>query len=398
MLLRLLHVLYTWLVIGAGGYFIIKLFPNLDIDMGRDLMLMVGLIILADWFAVTFPMILVSGGFAVVFATFLVYGGVAAVYVVGISSLIAGGIANRGNPVRTTLFNTMQYVLATYGAVYFYNYLGGAVGERMTLANLVPIAAFIAAYYIANHLLVYIYQLPRRDIFPSITWTDTLKWDALTYLFTVPVGALMALLYGKTGVIGLVLLFIPVIAVQYILRLYVNLELANREMAVLYKVSRSLAVSDLDDLMKLILKEFKHLASYHTGVFYLWREERGYYDPVIIDSSFAHHKLKRMPIYPGEGFLGMVVDNMQPELVEDTRKRKQLRQHPGLPQVMRSLMAVPLVSNNGVVGVIVVGSKRPNRFDRHHLHTLTIMSGQAAVAVSNAILSNRLRLFFDPNG
>ncbi|MBO8137687.1 MAG: GAF domain-containing protein [Desulfotomaculum sp.] len=395
-MLRIAYVLYTWLVIGAGFYMLVHLFPYLDIDLGRELLAMVGLIILADFFAVTFPQVLVTGGYAVIFATFLVYGGPAAVYVTGISSLVAGGIANRGNPIRTTLFNAMQYVLAASGAFYLYRYLGGTETHRMAPDNLLPVLAFTAAYYAINHLLVYFYHLPRRDIYPSLTWIDTLKWDALTYLFTVPVGMLMALLYGKTGVIGSVLLFIPVIAGQYILKLYVNLELANRDLKVLYNVSSRLAVSDLDKLLKLVLKEFKHVAGYHTGIIYLWRKEQGYFDPVIIDSPWAH-KLKRMPVYPGEGFVGMVAEGRQPVLVEDTRKRPELRRQPGLAQVLRSLIAVPLVSAAGVEGVIVLGSRRPGSFDRHHLHMLTILGGQASIAVTNAVLSDRLRLFFDPD-
>ncbi|MBM7853679.1 putative methionine-R-sulfoxide reductase with GAF domain [Desulfohalotomaculum tongense] len=396
-MLRLLHVLYTWLVIGAGVYILVLLFPDLNIDLGRELVFMAALIILADWFAVTFPQVLVSGGFAVVLATFLIYGGTESVYVVGISSLIAGGIVNRGNPLRTTLFNAAQYVLAAYGAFYLYNYLGGAGDNKITAANMLPLLAFVAGYYLINQLLMYYYYLPRRDIYPSVTWIDTLKWDALTYFFTAPVGILMAMMYGKNGIAGVVLLFIPVIAGQYILRLYVNLELVNRDLTALYNVSSRLAVTGLDELMKLILKEFKRVAGYHTGVFYLWREEKGYFDPVIVDSPWAG-KLRLMPVYPGEGFVGMVAENRQPVLVADTRRRPELREKPGLPRVMRSLMAVPLVSTGGVVGVIVLGSRRPRSFDRHHLHTLTIMGGQASVAVTNAILSNRLPLFFDPKG
>lgn len=390
---NILHVLYTWAVIFAGIYVLVHLFPALNIDHGRELVVLVTLIILAEWFAVTFPQGLVSGGFAVILAVFIIYGGAAAAYVVALSLLIGGGIANRGNPLRTTLFNAFQYVVAVFGALQLYILAGGAKVNLMTIDNALPLAAFIAGYFIINHLLVYLYQLPQRNKYPFLNWIDAMRWDALTYLFTVPIGLLMVLLYGKTGLVGAVLMFIPVIAGQFILRLYVNLDLANRELTALYHVFSRLAVSDPDELMELILKETRRITDYHTGVFYLWREDKGYYDPVVIKSPYAD-ELRGMPVYPGEDFVGMVVEKQQPVLVEDTRKDKVIKKQPGLPQVMRSLMAVPLVTPRGVVGVIVIGSRQPRFFDRHHLHTLTIMAGQASVAVTNAILSNRLRLFF----
>ncbi|MEG6615146.1 GAF domain-containing protein [Peptococcaceae bacterium 1198_IL3148] len=387
------YVLFVLFVLGAGTYVLVDLFPGLDIDWGRELVVMTALIILAEWFAVSFPQGLVSGGFAVVFATFLIYGGEEAVYVVGLSILIGQGIANRGNPLRTTLFNGAQYIISAWVAVCLYTLIGGSPTDRSPLDNIMPLLAFIGGYYAANHLLTYIYQLPRISLYPDITRTDVLKWDALTYLFTVPIGLIMALLYDTIGVTGVVLLFIPVLAIQFILRLYVDLELVNRKLTVLYKISSRLAITDLDKLMDLILKEFRRLANYHTGIFYLWREDKGYFEPVVVNSTYAH-QLKKIYVYPGEGFVGRVAESFEPVLIEDTRKDQVLRREPGLSQVMRSLMAVPLVSANGVVGVIVLGSKRVHGFDHQQLNSLNIIGSQAALAVNNAILSDRIRLFF----
>ena len=388
-----LYVLYELSVLVGGIYVMIDLFATLDIDLWRELAAMIALIILAEWFAVTFPQGMLSGGFAIILATFLIYGGVEMVYVAGLSALIGQGIANRGNPLRTTLFNTAQYILAARGALWLYTLAGGTV-TRSIGSNLLPILAFIAGYYLINHLLTYLYQLPRSNVYPAITRGDVLKWDALTYLFTVPIGLLIFLMHGSNGVMGVVLLFVPIIILQYVLRLYVHLELANRELSTLYNISSRLAITDLDQLLALVLKELRRVTSYHTGIFYLWRHEQGYFDPVVIESSYAK-QLQKLYVYPGEGFVGRVASEHDSLFVEDTRKDKVLRREPGLPQVMRSLLAVPLVSSSGVVGVIVLGSKQRNAFDRHHLHILTIIGGQVAMAIQNAILSNRLRLFFE---
>ena len=386
------YLFYTWLVILAGIFVLYKLFPALNIDAGRELLLLAALIVAAEWFAVTSPQGVVSCGFAVLLAVFLIYGGAEAAYVAGLASLVGQGIANRGNPLRTTVFNAAQYVLAAYCAYTVFVYTGGKEAAGLD-GSVFPLTLFIAAYYAVNHFLVYLYQLPRRSISPSLNWTDAMKWDAFSYLITVPVGILMMLLYSGSGIVGAVLLFIPVIALQYILKMYVNLETASRELTAFYHISGRLAVTDLDKLLELILKEYKRVVGYHSALVYIWREDKECYVPLAVNSPIAHH-LKRLLVYKGEGFAGAVAENQQPLLVHDVRRHPRLKAEPGLPQVMRSLMAVPLVSSYGVVGIIVVGSRPPNSFDRHHLHILTVMAGQAALAVSNAMLTNRLRLFF----
>lgn len=388
-----LYVLYVFSVLAGGIYVLIDLFSTLEIDLWRQLAVMIALIVVAEWFAVIFPQGMLSGGFAVILATFLIFGGPEMVYVAGFSALIGQGIANRGNPLRTTLFNAAQYILAARGALWLYTFAGGTETQSV-VANLLPLLLFVVGYYLINHLLTYLYQLPRLQLYPSVTLGDVLRWDALTYLFTVPIGVLIFLIYGSNGMLGVVLLFVPVIILQYVLRLYVDLELVNRELSTLYNISSRLANTDLDQLLALVLKELRRVASYHTGIFYLWRHEKGYFDPVVIESRYAK-ELRKMYVYPGEGFVGRVASEMDPLLVGDTRRDKLLSQEPGLPKVMRSLLAIPLISASGVVGVIVLGSKQQNAFDDHHLHIVTMIGGQVAMAIQNAILSNRLRLFFE---
>ncbi len=388
-----LYILYTWLVIFAGIFVLYKLFPALNIDAGRELLLMAALIIAAEWFAVTSPHGVVSCGFAVLLAVFLIYGGAEAAYVAGVASLIGQGVANRGNPLRTTVFNAAQYVLAAYCAYTAFIYSGGKEAAGLD-GGVFSLFVFTAVYFAVNHFLVYLYHLPQKNIYPALNWADAMKWDAFSYLITVPVGILMMLLYSGSGIVGAVLLFVPFIALQHILKMYVNLEMATRELTALYHISVRLATSDLDKLLELVLKELKRIVGYHSALVYIWREDKDCYVPMAVNSPVARH-LKRLPVYKGEGFAGAVAENQQPLLVQDVRRHPRLREEPGLPQVMRSLMAVPLVSSSGVVGIIVVGSRIPNSFDRHHLHILTVISGQASLAVSNAMLSNRLRLFFN---
>jgi len=250
--------------------------------------------------------------------------------------------------------------------------------------------AFIAVYFLVNHLLVYLYLLPGRRRCPLLTWADALRWDSLTYLFGIPFGVLMNLLYWQVGAVGSFLLFLPVLVVQFVLRLYVHVELTNRELFALYQVAKKLSERlALEDILEIVLKEARRVVSYSAGVIYLWGEERGAYTAAAVTGAFAE-SLRRSAVLKGEGFLGQTIENRAPEIVYDVRGDPRLKKEPGLPQIFRSLLIIPLLSEKEALGALVIADKRPLAFDEHHLHTLEIIGGQAAVAMMNALLVRRL--------
>ncbi len=384
------HILYTWLVILAGCGVLIRSFSALDLDLSREFLIMIALGILADWLGVSFPQGRLSGGFSVVLSSYLIYGPAAAVWISALSTLFAQGIVNRGNPLRTTLFNAGQYVLALLAGNHFYVRLGGQKGADFGLHDLLPLLAFVGAYCLVNHLLVYLYLLPGRRRYPLLAWADAFRWDALTYLFSAPFGVLMNILYQEVGVTGSLLLFLPVLIVQFVLRLYVHVELANRELLALYQVAKKLNERlAVEDILEMVLREARRVVSYSTGVIYLWSEAQGAYAAAA--AAGAHAERLRQSIIPkGEGFFGRAMENRSPELVFDARTDPRIRKEPGLPQMYRSLLVIPLLAEKETLGVFILGDKRPLAFDEHHLNTLCIIGGQAAMAVMNALLVRRL--------
>ncbi|RYD07080.1 hypothetical protein N752_00425 [Desulforamulus aquiferis] len=150
-----LSLLYTWTIILLGFAWLYKIFPSLNFDSAGILVTLIVLGILAEWLAVPFPQGYLSGGYVVVLATQLLFGGVATAWVTGVVTLIGLGIANRGNPLRSTLFNSSQHVLATAVA---------ALAFELVSAQILGIFVFTFVYFAVNHFLVYIYLLPgRRD-------------------------------------------------------------------------------------------------------------------------------------------------------------------------------------------------------------------------------------------
>jgi K+-sensing histidine kinase KdpD len=88
----------------------------------------------------------------------------------------------------------------------------------------------------------------------------------------------------------------------------------------------------------------------------------------------------------GEGVTGWVAQHRQPQLVNDLNADPRSVLIPGTSDVDESLLAVPLVHDERLLGVITVTRRGRNRFRPSHLRVLTILAGQVATAIENARL------------
>lgn len=383
------HFTFSWLVVILAVWQLSCLFPSLNLDQTSELLVIISLGVLAEWLAVSFPHGQLSGSFTLIIAAFLIYGPAAAAWVSGVATLVGQGIANRGNPLRTTLFNTGQYVLAVVTAGLAFQLCGGAPG-LVSLSNALPLGAFTVTYIVVNHLLVYFYLLPQRSRMPHLAWLDTIKWDGLTYLFTVPLGLLIAMIHPFVGMAGALMLFFSVLGLQIILRFYVRLQVTNKELTAFYETARYLEENPGSvKILEQVLTNAKRALTYHSAVAYFRSGERDTYLPAAMAGPYAK-QLSSTAVYTGEGITGWVLANREPEIIYDARLDPRTRSDTGLCQVMRSLLVTPLCAGGEILGVVVLGEKRPLAFDKNHLHIMAVLCSQAAVAVENSVLLDRL--------
>lgn len=385
-----LHILYVWLVVGLAGWQLYLLLPALDMDQVRLLLAIVLLGVLAEWLAVSFPYGQLSGVFSLVLASYFIFGPAAAAWIAGLSTLFGQGIANRGNPLRTTLFNAGQSVLALIAAGYVYRWCGGGSVFGADLVDILSLLAFIGVYLFINHLLIYFYLFPKRRYYLGQTWFDAVKWDVLTYLFTVPLGLLMSMIYVYTGLTGIMLIFSSVLVLQIVMRYYVHLQVTNRDLKTFYDMATYLEKNpDPEDLLKFILRRTRVLFAYHSGAAYLRADDRGTFTPVATFGQYAKY-LKNTIVYRGEGVAGQAIVERKSVIISDCRDDPRTEGEKGFCQVMRSLLIIPLVSDEDELGVIVLGEQNPLAFDEMHLHIMAVLAGQVTLTAGKSILAGRL--------
>jgi len=95
----------------------------------------------------------------------------------------------------------------------------------------------------------------------------------------------------------------------------------------------------------------------------------------------------------GEGIAGWVLASRQPLLIEDLPARTPAARRHGI----RSAVSVPIADDDGILGVLNVGSRSfPARFTESHLSSIEILGKQTATALRNAraVVESR-ELYFD---
>lgn len=95
----------------------------------------------------------------------------------------------------------------------------------------------------------------------------------------------------------------------------------------------------------------------------------------------------------GEGIAGWVLATRKPVLIEDLSARTPAARRHGV----RSAVSVPIADDDGILGVLNVGSRMfPARFTQSHVDSIEVLGRQTATALRNArAISESRELFFD---
>jgi diguanylate cyclase (GGDEF)-like protein len=149
---------------------------------------------------------------------------------------------------------------------------------------------------------------------------------------------------------------------------------------------------DLDTVLQAILTSAMGFAKTPAGSVAL------YYDSKQELSLHAHSgltadfiKKERWTVVPG-GLTDQVLKAGEIFFIEDTDKTSFFKNPIALKEGIRSLVCVPLVFQNRIMGILYLDDFVPRQFDRENLNLLSILASFAAMAIHNATLHKRTKL------
>jgi sigma-B regulation protein RsbU (phosphoserine phosphatase) len=169
-------------------------------------------------------------------------------------------------------------------------------------------------------------------------------------------------------------------------RLYRRVERQNRTMRTLGSISQEFSsILHLDELLTKISKIVRELISYDAfSILLVDRDQKALRHRFSIRYD-ERVKLDNIPL--GKGITGAAVESRQPVRVVDTAADpRYIASHPGI----RSEIAVPLIVQDRVVGVVDLESEKLGYFTEDHLRTLSLLAPQIASSVENARLYGEL--------
>ncbi len=173
-----------------------------------------------------------------------------------------------------------------------------------------------------------------------------------------------------------------------------KLHRSNRELALLNRVSLAFNSSlEMEEVLNNILEEVRPL----LGVIgtSIWLIDLSTKELICQQSSGLHSEaLRNWRLPPGTGIIGWSIDHNQSAIISeaqsDSRYYKGVEQRIGL--VLQSILAVPLKTKHGLIGVLEVVDTAPNRFTQADLTLVESLAATAAIAIDNARLYEQTRL------
>ena len=167
-------------------------------------------------------------------------------------------------------------------------------------------------------------------------------------------------------------------------------ERTKASLDLLYSISRELTEQlDLRELLQRVLQLTLEAVRAPAGSILVLDEYGEVTEGAIAYGGKVHdHSAEQLRDTYEQGLAGWVVENRQAVLVQDTSKDKRWLHKPdektdGAP---RSVISVPLLAREHIVGALTLARRKPNGFTEEDLALATAIADQAGVAVSNAHL------------
>ncbi len=152
---------------------------------------------------------------------------------------------------------------------------------------------------------------------------------------------------------------------------------------------------ELEDLMTYISKEVKALLNTEGALILLYDEIRDelFFKGGAYDDSDTDRRAKTFRFPASSILAGEIIRTGEYALVNDAEKL--LKAYPERDERLgyktRSLLEVPIRSDDRIIGVLCAINKKQNLFDYHDMELMTMIAGTCAISIENARFSEAVR-------
>lgn len=141
--------------------------------------------------------------------------------------------------------------------------------------------------------------------------------------------------------------------------------------------------AELENVLQNLLKIGKWLTQANSGSVFTFDKIGAV---AYTRSFFSRLNPNRIRHLMEEGLTGWVIKQNQPALVHDTNTDERWLEVAATGYNPRSAVAIPIISGQNILAILVLTHAKPGHFNSDHLKTLQAASGQMAMAINNARL------------
>jgi phosphoserine phosphatase RsbU/P len=170
-------------------------------------------------------------------------------------------------------------------------------------------------------------------------------------------------------------------------RLFQKVKAQADTLLLLSEVSRETSSTlNVEELLRRAAEQTKRVIDYEILSIMLYDEEQKVFRHRV-DVKYGQRVQGKLRATPSEGLVGAAATLKEPVLVPDvTTDSRYVMVNPET----RSELAIPMMHQGKVIGVLDLESPIPNYFTEDHVQTLSILAGNLAVSLENARLYEQL--------
>jgi diguanylate cyclase (GGDEF)-like protein len=321
----------------------------------------------------------------VTLAVFLYFGIFVELFIT-VLSVIAMFIAVKINFIREyyrVLANMLMFAWITVVSAGTFYLLGGETGpfQPSESINLLPIIGYMITSFVLNHILVYFMKTflyeQKGPFFDRDLW-----WDMLSEILVIPVGIMLYLLYSQMGRPAIFYVGLPFISLSIIINLYYSSKQINDSLQKASEIGQQLSEHlKVNDILDVFIERL--IAFMPVDFAFIYDADAGEHLKMIRKYESEEGLLTSVPIKRHEAISGRVWSTGKSIRYDKIKAWREISEifFQGKGE---SVLSVPMIRNQKIVGIITFASKTKRAYQKHHLIILEILANYLAVAIDNA--------------
>lgn len=289
-------------------------------------------------------------------------------------------------PPRVYIFNISSYILSLVIAQYTISFFLGDPVLGMT-DRIFHLLLFLSINVLINIILADILMYLRPSVFMLSQWVLRTKIQGIAIIINISYGSLYHFISEQQhagDIYFSIFFFVPLVAAALISHGMVLISEERSKLSTLLTVSKKMNESiELKDVVEGMEQAITQVVRYTFGVIYI--EKQGVFYP---EKVFGYQVNETREFY-------LRLGSMMNEKVLKQKEAQIISRHysQGTEVALKekhfeltTLLAVPLILENEVIGVITLGKERPQSFYEEDKNILQTFANQASIAISNARL------------